>query len=129
MRSRQILRFAVTAGLAVIVAWGMLGDPPTDEERLATLAAQVACPVCENSVADSQATYARNIRAYISTKIADGQSNRQIIDGLVGSFGDEILLDPPARGAGLWLWATPIVTIVVGGYAVISLRRSDRANS
>ncbi len=129
MRSRRIIRFAVTIGLAAVVAWGMLGDPPTDEERLASIANLVACPVCETSVAASQATYARNIRTYISSKIAGGQSDRQIIDGLVGSYGDEILLDPPTRGVGLWLWATPVVVILVGGYAIASLRRSDRGTS
>lgn len=129
MRSRSLIRLAITVGLATIVIWGMLGTTASDADRLATLSAQVACPVCENSVADSQAAYARNIRTYISTEIADGQTDRQILDGLANSFGEEIILDPPTSGFGLWLWIAPGAVILLGIWAIGSLRRNSGADA
>ncbi|MDH5505065.1 MAG: cytochrome c-type biogenesis protein CcmH [Acidimicrobiia bacterium] len=128
MRSRSLVRLAITVCLASIVVWGMLGTTPNDAERLASLSAQVACPVCENSVADSQAAYARNIRTYIAAEIAEGQTDRQILDGLANSFGDEIILDPPTSGFGLWLWAAPGAVILLGFWAIGSLRRRSGAD-
>lgn len=127
MRSRSVLWLAITISLATVVAWGMVGETRTDGERLLSLSAQVACPVCENSVADSQAAYARNIRAYIATEIDQGKTDRQILDGLAGSFGEEILLNP--TGFGLWLWVAPAAVIVIGVWAVRSLRRSPEDDS
>ncbi len=127
MRSRSFIRLAITVGLATIVIWGMLGTTASDADRLANLSAQVACPVCENSVADSQAAYARNIRTYIATEIAEGQTDRQILDGLANSFGEEIILDPPASGFGLWLWVAPGAVILLGFWAIGSLRRTSGA--
>ncbi len=129
MRSRSLLWIAITISLATVVAWGIVGETPTDAERLTRLSSQVACPVCENSVADSQAAYARNIRAYIATEIDQGKTDGQILDGLAGSFGEEILLDPSATGFGLWLWMAPAAVIVLGVWAMGSLRRSPEDDS
>lgn len=127
MRRGSLVRLVISLGLAAVVGWGIMADTATDEERALALSSQVACPVCENSVADSQATYARNIRAYIASKIEDGQSDDEILEGLAASFGDEIILDPPASGASAWLFVIPAVGVVFGIAAIASMRRRDGA--
>ncbi|MBK5268914.1 MAG: cytochrome c-type biogenesis protein CcmH [Acidimicrobiia bacterium] len=129
MRKRSWIRLVITLALATIVGWGMLGNPPSDADRLASLSSRVACPVCENSIADSQSAYARNIRAYIAAEISQGQSDRQILDGLANSFGDEIIIDPSTSGLGLALWVAPGLAIFIGAWAMRSLRRGPRADS
>ncbi len=129
MRSRSLVWLVVTISLAAVVTWGIAGETASGAERIARLSNQVACPVCENSVADSQSAYARNIRAYIAAQIDQGETDRQILDGLAGSFGEEILLDPPASGFGLWLWLAPGAVILLGVWAMSSLRRSRSEES
>lgn len=123
MTRSTVVRVLITVILASVVGWGILGDSATDSERAQALATQVACPVCENSVADSQATYARNIRSYIATKIEAGESDREILDGLAASFGEDIILDPPARGVNVWLFAIPAAAVVAGAAGIASMKR------
>lgn len=129
MRRGSWIRLAVTLALAAIVGWGMLGNPPSEADRLASLTSKVACPVCENSVADSQSAYARNIRAYIAAEISQGQSDRQILDGLANSFGDEIIIEPSTSGFSLALWVAPGLAILIGALAMRSLRRDPREDA
>lgn len=115
------MRVSITVVLASVVGWGLVSDAPTDDERLAALADRVACPVCDgSSSADSQSLYARNIRSFIATEIENGATDREILDGFIASFGEDIVLDPPI---GRWVWLAPFVAVGIGAAVVRSLRR------
>lgn len=125
--AERLGRLAVTGltiAAAVIVAVGLwVGDDRTDD-RAQALASRLRCPVCESeSVADSPAETARQMRALIEEQIADGWTDRQIIDFFVASYGERVLLDPPARGRNLLLWSLPVVGLIVGLAAIASRKR------
>jgi cytochrome c-type biogenesis protein CcmH len=121
--SRRV-RTAVLAGLAA-VALGMAGaadDPadrlpnPAQEARARHLFQQLRCVVCQNeSVDDSQAEIAGDVRKVVRTQIAAGRSDGQVRDYLVQRYGEFILLRPPLNPGNLALWLTPFAIILLGG--------------
>lgn len=88
----------------------------TTEERTTNLAEGVRCPTCRSqSVADSEAPIAREMRGQISQRIQAGESDDQILDYLVSRYGQEILLTPPATGVAGLVWVIPVVAVVAAG--------------
>lgn len=106
----------------------MLKDPKL-EARARELSTQLRCMVCQNeSIDESQATLAHDLRVLIRQHIAAGESNRQVRDYLVSRYGDFILLKPPFKPETLLLWGTPLLILLGGGAAILlSIRR--RASS
>ena len=87
---------------------------PTDAERADRIAATVACPVCAGeSVRDSQATAAANLRREIAKRVADGESDDEVRAALAAAYGDTILLTPPSTGAASLVWILPVAGLVV----------------
>ncbi len=70
-----------------------------------------------------------NVAPDVAAEISQGQSDRQILDGLANSFGDEVIIDPSTSGPGLALWVAPGLAILIGGWAMRSLRRDPGADS
>lgn len=106
--------------LAAALALGMaaaLHAQDLDAQARA-IAAQLRCPVCQNeSVADSPAALAAQMRALIRQKLAAGEQPEHIIAYFVTKYGDWILLEPPRRGV-LWLvWIGPAIALL-GGLAL-----------
>jgi cytochrome c-type biogenesis protein CcmH len=98
------------------------------DARAQAVAARLRCPVCQNeSVADSPAELAAQMRALIRDRLASGQSEEQIVAYFVDRYGPWILLDPPRRGV-LWaVWLTPVGAVLAGAVlAVAYLRRAMR---
>jgi cytochrome c-type biogenesis protein CcmH len=106
----------------------MLKDPKL-EARARELSTELRCMVCQNeSIDESQATLAHDLRVLIRQRIAAGESNRQVRDYLVSRYGDFILLKPPFKPETLLLWGTPLLIFLGGGAAILlSVRR--RASS
>src|SRR5882672_977345 len=65
-------------------------------------------------MADSPSGLATDMRSVIRTKLSAGESDQQILDEFVASYGDSILTEPPKRGISLGVWAGPIVGIALG---------------
>lgn len=108
---------ALLAGALVVAAIGDDG-PRTTEERARALAESIQCPTCAGqSVADSNAPVARNIRTEVARRIEAGDSDDEIRDYIGGLFGDEQLLTPPRTGVGGLVWFLPVALFVlaVGG--------------
>ena len=81
------------------------------DARTAHIAGLVRCPVCNGeTVAQSQATPAVEIRDQIKNDLQNGESQSRILSGLVAEYGPSILEKPPATGAGLIVWILPIGT-------------------
>src|ERR671937_2410766 len=76
---------------------------------------QLQCPVCEGqSIADSPSGLAADMRAVIRTKLAAGESDQQILDEFVASYGDGVLTEPPKHGIALGVWIGPLIGVAIG---------------
>lgn len=98
-------------GVAALVI-GATGDtgPATDGERVSELAATIRCPQCRGqSVAESNVTIAREIRADIRGRVAAGESDDEIRQVYIDRFGRSVVLTPDAGGFTGLVWVVPVV--------------------
>lgn len=120
----------VVAILAAAIAAGPAAAGPAADldARAQALAARLRCPVCQNeSVADSPAELAAQMRALIRDRLAAGESEEQIIAYFVDRYGQWILLEPPRRGIFWVAWLTPALALLAGtALAAAYLRRAIR---
>ena len=101
----------------------MLADPAL-EARARNLSKELRCMVCQNqSIDDSEAPLARDIRVLIRERIGKGESNDSVRDYLVSRYGDFILLKPPFKPETLILWLSPVLTLGLGVAAALYARR------
>ena len=95
------------------------------EARARALSEQLRCVVCQNqSIADSQAELAVDLRRHVREGLAQGMSDEQVIDSVVRRYGDFVLYRPPFRAGTLVLWLGPLV--LLGGGIAALLRRLAR---
>lgn len=105
----------------------MLRDP-TLERRARALSAELRCMVCQNqSIDDSDAPLARDIRLLIRDRIAKGESNDAVRAFLVSRYGDFILLKPPFELDTLLLWGGAPLALLLGALAMWRAARSREA--
>ncbi len=102
----------------------MLADPGL-EARARTLSAELRCMVCQNqSIDDSDAPLAADIRILLRERIAAGDSDAAVMDFLVARYGEFILLRPRFSAHTALLWIAPFGVLVVGvGIAALAYRR------
>ncbi|MGI8518306.1 MAG: cytochrome c-type biogenesis protein, partial [Acidimicrobiia bacterium] len=113
--SRRTGSWLVLAVLAIAVALVVVTAPPPAEDRAQAIGSQVRCPVCQGeAIVDSPSETARNMMDLVRARIDEGLNDQQIIDELLTSYGGSLLLNPPARGATLWLWLAPLVALGIG---------------
>ena len=99
------------------------------EERARTLDQQLICPVCPGeTLHQSQATLAEQMRRIIRERLAEGQSEGEILDYFVSVYGDSVLAAPPRRGFGLVAWLVPPLALIAGGIVVLYTLRVLRAS-
>lgn len=110
--------FVLLAGVAQVPA-------QTLDERTRDIARELMCPVCEGqTVAESEAQLAEQMRALINRKLAQGQTREEILAYFVDRYGESILAAPPKRGFNLIAWAGPFVVLLLGAvFAANTLRR------
>ena len=117
--------FASTAAIASSATEAALADDPVAEKRLQKLSEELRCLVCQNqTIADSNAELAQDLRREIRGMIGDGKSDKEIIDFMVVRYGDFVLYRPPVKGITLLLWGGPLALMLLGIVALIRhLRR------
>ena len=106
----------------------ILADPVL-EERARALSQQLRCLVCQNqSIDDSDADLARDLRQLVRERLVAGDSDAEIIAFLTARYGDFVLLKPPVKPATWGLWFGPLAVLVVaaGGIVVYLRRRGPR---
>ena len=100
------------------------------EERLRTLAEEMRCLVCQNqTIADSNAPLALDLRNQIRSQIAEGRSDAQIREYMVERYGDFVLYRPPLKPTTVLLWVGPFVLLAIGAVAFVRVMRRGRAAS
>jgi len=105
----------------------MLSDPVL-EARARALSAELRCLVCQNqSIDDSDAPLARDIRLLIRERIKNGESNEEVKAFLVSRYGDFILLKPPFKPETWLLWLGAPIVLALGAGLVWSARRREAA--
>jgi cytochrome c-type biogenesis protein CcmH len=125
------LWLAATAALGADSAPDRVLEDPAQEARARALQTALRCVVCQGqSIADSNAPLAADMRNLIREQIAAGRSDDEIKSFLVARYGEFVLMEPPLRGDTLLLWFAPALLVLVGGgiIAVTVLRARRRAD-
>ena len=88
---------------------------PAQEARARALQKELRCLVCQGeSLDESNASLAVDLRHLIRARIKAGQSDKQIVDFLVSRYGDFILMEPPFEAGTYALWLTPFAVLMLG---------------
>ena len=115
----------VPAGPAHAVLPDEILDDPVLEARARELSKGLRCLVCRNqSIDDSNADLARDLRLLVRERLVAGDSDQQVIDFIVARYGEYVLLKPTRSGANLLLWgAGPVMFLLALGGGLLYLRR------
>ena len=101
----------------------MLKDPAL-EARARVLSQELRCMVCQNqSIDDSDAPLARDVRLLVRERLAAGDSDGQVIDFLVARYGEFVLLRPRLNLHTLLLWGAPFAVLLIGALGFLAARR------
>ncbi len=85
------------------------------EKRLWDLSSQLRCLVCQNqSIADSDADLAQDLKNEIRTMLQNGKSDAEILNFMTERYGDFVLYNPPFKAQTLLLWCAPLLLVLVG---------------
>ena len=118
------LSFLVTATASAVQPDEMLADPD-QEARARALSVEIRCLVCQNqSIDDSDAELARDLRVLVRDQIKEGRSDDEIRDFLVKRYGAFVLLKPPVQGSTLLLWFGPLIVLLLGAAGLALYFRS-----
>ncbi|GAB4563885.1 MAG: cytochrome c-type biogenesis protein CcmH [Rhizobacter sp.] len=104
---------------------------PVTEARMQRIASELRCLVCQNqTIADSQAALAVDLRAQVREMIQRGDSDQQIIDYMTARYGDFVRYRPPLNASTAFLWFGPMLLLLIGGAVlVIVIRRRQRLSA
>jgi cytochrome c-type biogenesis protein CcmH len=101
----------------LFIPLGMAAQPEILDARVKDLAHELRCLVCQNqTIADSNAPLAVDLRNQIREQLAAGKSERDVIDFMVARYGDFVLYRPPFKAATLALWLGPFLLLALGAW-------------
>lgn len=123
-RAALALPLLAMAGGAVAVQPGEQLADPAQEARARRLSAELRCLVCQNqSIDDSDAELARDLRRLVRERISAGESDSAIRQFLVARYGEFVLLRPPVNAKTLLLWGLPALGLLAGAWIAASVFR------
>ena len=130
--SRSLGPFLLAIALLASPAFAAL-DPdevledPALEQRARGLSAELRCMVCQNqSIDDSNAELARDLRVLVRERLLAGDSDEEVIEYVVSRYGEFVLLRPPFNIRNAALWASPVLLILGGGAFIFFATRNRR---
>jgi cytochrome c-type biogenesis protein CcmH len=129
MKRLTLLFFLLlAAGAAALAQEPLVFDDAAQEERYNALTLELRCTVCQNqSLADSDAPLAQDLRAEIYEMMMAGRSDDEIKTFMIERYGDFVLYRPPMQGNTLALWILPIFLLLVGAVIVFfTVRNRNR---
>ena len=134
--------FPVTAVLTFVVVLFLTGAPshvlaiavdkdrledPALEARAHALSKDLRCLVCQNqSIEDSNADLARDLRRIVRERIMEGDTDDQVRQYVVDRYGDWVLLEPPVKQTTLILWLAPFIFLFIGVLGLFLFVRSRK---
>ncbi|HCW99515.1 MAG TPA: cytochrome c-type biogenesis protein CcmH [Pantoea sp.] len=105
-------------------------DSVAQEEQYRDLTGSLRCPKCQNnSIADSNAMIAADMRLKVYELMKQGQSRQQIIDYMVARYGNFVTYEPPVTPSTLILWVGPALFALLGGLTIILRSRQRKTRS
>ena len=130
---RRLLVVALLALLAMSTAIAVEPDEiisdPALEARARALSKELRCVVCQNqSIDESEAPLARDLRVLVRERLQAGESDQQVIHFLVARYGEFVLLRPRFSWHTALLWFGPATILIIGAYGVLVLARRYREN-
>ena len=130
-RLLAVLFLVLAASPAFAVNPDEVLDDPALEARARALSAELRCMVCQNqSIDDSNAELARDLRLLVRERLKNGDSDDAVIDYVVSRYGEFVLLKPRLRGETLLLWGAPALIFLAGAVAmVLFVRRRAGAST
>jgi cytochrome c-type biogenesis protein CcmH len=127
---------------ALLFVWLLLGMAPlsatvtlesftfatkAEELHFKDLIAEIRCLVCQNqSLADSDAELAHDLRAEVYGMLQEGRSDAEIVDFLVERYGDFVLYKPPLKPSTLFIWFGPFVLLAIAAFLLVRALRRQR---
>ncbi len=123
---------AVIAVLGAIWSYVLLTTPPqkTLDQEVQDVGSQLKCLVCQGeSVADSPALLAQQMRTVIRQQLQSGKSEQDVIQYFQSRYGDKILFAPPQRGFDLLAWLVPIIMLIGGALLLFFVVRDWHTSS
>jgi cytochrome c-type biogenesis protein CcmH len=113
-RERALIAVALLAILGA-VAWSARPHEPTAAERVDRITSELRCVTCQGlSVKDSPAPSARQMRDLVVRRVAEGRTDDEIRDEFRASYGDWVLLSPPATSWTGLIWLVPLAALLAG---------------
>lgn len=133
----RVLAFAIAVNLSSLAALAVnpdeMLDDPVLEERARDLSAIIRCMKCQNqSIDDSDAELARDLRILVRDRLKQGDSDQQVLNYLVDRYGEFVLLRPVFSLSNLVLWLAPVFALFAGlflAWRFMTSRKSQREGS
>ncbi|TAX71236.1 cytochrome c-type biogenesis protein CcmH [Rhizobium leguminosarum] len=126
MMRRLLLAFAMLLMAAPAFAVNpdeVLADPAL-EARARALSAELRCMVCQNqSIDDSNADLAKDLRLLVRERITDGDSDEAVLNYIVSRYGEFVLLKPRVGMKTVLLWGAPVLLVLAGGLSLLVFAR------
>lgn len=123
------LALLAASPVAAVLPDEMLPDA-VEEARAREISKELRCVVCQNqSIDDSDAPLAKDLRIVVREQISMGRSNEQVISYVSERYGDFVLLKPPVKPSTWLLWAGPFLLLGFGAVGLVLWRRSRAAGA
>ena len=127
LASFKAIALNVLALLFVLSAYSVIAaedkfsfDTPAQRESFLKLTAELRCPMCQNqNIADSDAMIAHDMRRKVYALLKQGKTEQEVIDFMKSRYGDFVHYQPPVTAATLWLWAGPVLFILIALIVVV----------
>jgi cytochrome c-type biogenesis protein CcmH len=111
--------FFISASITFAGVAKPLAEDPVLEARLKAMSHELRCLVCQNqTLADSDAPLAEDLRKEIRSQMREGKSDQEVIDYLVARYGDFVRYRPPVNNSTALLWFGPFFLLLIGGFVL-----------
>jgi cytochrome c-type biogenesis protein CcmH len=125
--SRSVLLLLLVAGLCALL-FSQTAFAQVDDTQARKIGDKLQCPVCEGtSVADSPSPVAAGMRESIREQLAQGKSQKEIIDFFVDVYGPGVLREPPKTGFYSAVWWVPALAVVAAALTILVVLRRQRS--
>jgi cytochrome c-type biogenesis protein CcmH len=124
LRTSLVAVLLVLGGTALAIDAQDAFDDPVLQERYENINRELRCLVCQNqTIADSNATLAQDLRREVRDMIAAGQTDAQIREFMIERYGDFVLYRPRMTAGNLLLWAAPALLLLIGAIVLVRVVR------